>query len=337
MVTTRTAPPTFRPPPGAPAANRPKFTLEGLHRGRRKAPDRILLYGVEGVGKSVWAASAPDPIFLASEDGVNHLDVASFSDPRPSTYDEVLAAVDWLADSEHGFRTLVIDTLDWVEHLVRDKIIATNRDIKSGAPWTAQDYDAWGRGVKLAVDEFRKLVAALERLQARKAMEVILVVHARVKTFKNPVGEDYMIYAPKLGGDELPALFVEWCEAVLFANYDITVKATPGSFAKGKARIGDRVLYTQKTSAWEAKNRHGVPPCINLDYEEYVRYRDAGTDSGAAALREEISALRAGLALDAESAAKLDAWVAKAGDHPARLTKVVEFLREKTAAKGGAA
>jgi hypothetical protein len=102
---------TQKPSPQQPS----RMKLAAVTRGRLERPTRVLLYGVEGVGKSTFAASAPAPIFIAAEDGTAQLDVARF--PEPKTWSDVLEAVGELATSEHVFKTLVVDTLDWLEPL----------------------------------------------------------------------------------------------------------------------------------------------------------------------------------------------------------------------------
>ncbi len=312
-----------------------KMTLAGIRKGKKKSPDRILLYGVKGVGKSTFAASAPAAVFISPEDGVDELDVAVFDDPRPQAYDEVVGAVEALATEEHEYRTLVIDTIDWVEHLVRDKIISSTRDTKTGRPWTPADYDAFGRGVNLAVDEFRKLIEAMERMQRAKGMDVVLLAHARAINFKNPVGEDYMMYSPAMGGRPLIDLWGDWVKAVLFANYDIEVQKGRG-WEKNKARAdGTRVVYTQFNACWEAKNRHGLPPAIDLNWDDYVAFRDQERSASVQGMFEEIDQLKQRLGLTEKTAAKLDEKVKQAGEHPGRLQKVIDFLSEKVAAKEG--
>ena len=109
-MTTMTAPRTTNG--SAPS----RMTLSAVTRGRVAAPLRVLCYGVEGVGKSTLGASAPAPIFLGAEDGSALLDVARF--PQPRAWTDVLEAVRVLIHEEHDYRTLVIDSLDWIEPLV---------------------------------------------------------------------------------------------------------------------------------------------------------------------------------------------------------------------------
>ena len=43
--------------------------LETITTGKAQMPPRLMIYGAEGVGKSSFAASAPKPIFVQTEDG----------------------------------------------------------------------------------------------------------------------------------------------------------------------------------------------------------------------------------------------------------------------------
>ena len=47
--------------------------LTNVHTGRRQRPPRLFIYGIEGIGKSSLAASAPNPIFLPTEDGLDEI------------------------------------------------------------------------------------------------------------------------------------------------------------------------------------------------------------------------------------------------------------------------
>ena len=50
--------------------------LQKLTVGKTPSPPRILLYGDAGVGKSSFAATAPKPVILVLEDGLDQIDCA---------------------------------------------------------------------------------------------------------------------------------------------------------------------------------------------------------------------------------------------------------------------
>ena len=52
--------------------------ISSITKGREAQPPRIMIYGSEGVGKSTFAASAPKPIFIQTEDGLGEIDCRKF-------------------------------------------------------------------------------------------------------------------------------------------------------------------------------------------------------------------------------------------------------------------
>ena len=87
--------------------------LQKIHSGPRHSPPRLMVYGVEGIGKSTIASQAPKPIFIQTEDGLDQLDCDSF--PLAQTLGEVESAVQALIAEEHDYQTVVIDSADWLE------------------------------------------------------------------------------------------------------------------------------------------------------------------------------------------------------------------------------
>lgn len=249
------------PPSAAPLALVPgggsRMTVANIVRGKRAAPDRIIVHGTEGVGKSTLASEAPNPIFIAVEDGVRHLNVASF--PEPQNFDDVVTAVDSLVEGDHDFKTLVVDTIDWVGHLLKDKVQKANR-------WTSEDFDKYGRGYKVWIEDWRKLLQAFDRLRAKKGMEIILLVHSGVGNFKNPAGDDYMRYVLAIGGTEAPELLKQWADIILFLVHEEFTTDPKKGRVKGVS-TGKRLLKTERTAAWDAKNRHHLPSEIEVSIE----------------------------------------------------------------------
>lgn len=99
--------------------------LNKIKRGHANLPPRILLAGPEGIGKSTFGSKSPNPLFISAEDGLTGLDhVQRFS---PANLAEVHTLVDQPEITQ--FKTLVVDTTDWLERLICSSICA--RDGKS--------------------------------------------------------------------------------------------------------------------------------------------------------------------------------------------------------------
>ncbi len=96
--------------------------IQSVTSGRFSEPPRIMIYGSEGVGKSSFAASAPKPIFIQTEDGLSEIDTTKF--PLAASYEDVVAQLKAVLMEEHAFQTLVVDSLDWLELLLWDRVCA---------------------------------------------------------------------------------------------------------------------------------------------------------------------------------------------------------------------
>lgn len=315
-----------RPAPAAPPPRR--LTLDSIQRNVGPAPDRILLTGTEGVGKTSWAAGAPAPIFICAEDGMPRAlsEVPRF--PAPQTFEEVLDAIASLTEGEHEFKTVVIDTVDWLEPLVWESVCRKNG-------WESIESPGYGKGYAAASDEWRRLLVALDRLRSKQRMEVILLAHAAIRTFQNPSGNDYSRYEAKLHKGAA-ALVREWCDTNLFAIHEEFGGADKsGKPTKKGISTGRRVVHTERTAAWDAKNRHGLPAELALDYAEYAKAREAGEPASPADLLKEAETLMVACGMADAEAATVKEFLSKNKANATALAKAVDRLRTKAAQKGG--
>lgn len=298
-----------------------RMTLGAVTRGRVAAPLRILCYGVEGVGKSTLGASAPAPIFLGAEDGSALLDVARF--PQPRAWGEVLDAVRVLTHEEHAYRTLVLDSLDWIEPLVWAAVCAEMK-IKS------IEEPGFGKGYVAAVEQWRRLIAALDGLRRAKHMNVVLIGHALTKKFANPEGSDYERYTLKLN-DKAAALWREWVDELLFARFEVYVaKDKYTKRAKGVS-TGSRIAQTLHAAAYDAKSRHGLPNPMPLSWEEIEKGCLAGDEALLAAAQRDAEAAVA-LAPE-ELRAQVDAWMRQVWGDRDKLAQRANATRSRFGAR----
>ncbi len=304
-------------PPAQPTASR--MTLSAITRGRVQAPLRVLCYGVEGVGKSTLGADSPSPVFLGAEDGTAHLDVARL--PQPETWRDVLDAVALLTRETHDFKTLVIDSLDWVEPLIH-RFVCDEAKVKS------MEDVSYGKLYVAALEQWRLLINALDRLRVAKRMHVVMVAHALVKGFKNPEGPDYERYQLKIH-DKAAALLREWVDELLFARFEtFSLKGKGEMRAKGVS-TGARVVQTIRAAAYDAKTRHGLRDGMPLSWEEIERGCMAGAEE---ALTQAQTEAAEALAMVPEAdRPKADAWVREVWGVRDRLAQRTNQLRAKYA------
>ena len=285
--------------------------LSKIQRGKLVRPLRIVLYGVEGVGKSTFGSQAPRPVFLCAEDGTAQLDVDRL--PQPKDWAEVMALLGALAAEEHAYNTLVVDTLDWLEPLVWAAVCkkASKSDIEAFG---------YGKGYVAALDEWRVFLARLEALQRAKSMHVVLLAHASPKPHKDPsIEQEYKRWALKLHASAA-GLLSEWADAVLFAVHESFTAKSDGK-VRGVS-TGERVLKTTWTAAHHAKNRFGLPETLPLDW---LAFAEAALPTAPV---EDPNLLLADLQLLIDRLPEAKQAIAReqmnaAGDDPAQLQKLI--------------
>ncbi|MBX3363994.1 MAG: ATP-binding protein [Phycisphaeraceae bacterium] len=239
--------------------------LNQIERGTRAAPRRVLLYGTHGIGKSTFGAMADRPIFIQTEDGLANIDVDRF--PLAVGYGDVLAALGELYTQEHEYRTVVIDSLDWLERLIWGEVCA-KRGVES-----IEDI-GYAKGYVFALTQWREVLAGLDALRNERGMQVVLIAHAQIEKFANPETDTYDRYSPRLQ-KLASALVQEWCDEVLFATYRVLTKTTKEGFDRKRTQgvgTGERIIRTTERPAHVAKNRLNLPDEIPLDYRVYAAF-----------------------------------------------------------------
>jgi hypothetical protein len=239
--------------------------ISQVSRGRTAAPRRVLVYGVHGVGKSSFASCAERPVFIQTEDGLGSIDAARF--PLATRYGDVIAALGELYTAEHDFRTVVIDSLDWLERLIWAEVCA-KRGVES-----IEDI-GYAKGYTFALQQWREVLAGLDALRNERGMQVVLIAHAAIERFANPETETYDRYAPRLQ-KQASALLQEWADEVLFATYRVLTRTSTEGFDRKRVQgigTGERVLRTTERPAHVAKNRLSLPDEIPLDFDTYAAF-----------------------------------------------------------------
>lgn len=233
--------------------------------GTIRRAQKIVIYGCEGIGKTTLASKFPDPLFIDTEGGSGHLDVRRLQ--RPNTFSELVELVREVADNRGICKTLVIDTADWAETMCIDEVCETYKK-KS-----IEDF-GYGKGYTYLMESFAKLLAACDTVIAMGA-NVVITAHAKMRKFEQPdeLGA-YDRWEMKLTRNVAP-IVKEWADLLLFCNYKTYV--TKSDDGTAKASGGKRVMCTTHHPCWDAKNRHGLPEEIPMDFSQIAYIFDDST------------------------------------------------------------
>lgn len=233
-------------------------------------PNRYVLYAGEGWGKTSFAAQMPKAIFIQTrgETGLETLiDAGQLSEvphfPEVNDWSTLTAAVRWLLETEHPYRTIVIDTLNGAERLLHEHVCA--RDYQG--EWGDKGFGAYQKGFEVSVADLNLLLSDLDSLRLEKRMTVCFLAHRRVTMFKNPTGADFDMYQPDVNKWTWGAV-AKWSDVILFGDMEVVVdqvqKNRKTGAEKGKGIAQTRILRCESTAAWIAKNRLGLPAEIEV-------------------------------------------------------------------------
>ncbi|MCP4477815.1 MAG: ATP-binding protein [Planctomycetaceae bacterium] len=225
--------------------------------GRIVKPWTVVLYGVEGVGKTSAGASAPNPIFISAEGGSDQLDVARF--PQAFTFGEINQQLNSIYSDDHNFQTLVIDSADWVQDLIvkdvcKSKNVETIADIPYGKGWAEVG------------ERFLNFLKDLSAIKQHRNMNVLILAHSEIRKFADPTGDPFDFYAVACNEKNITPKLKQWCDCLFFAEFDKTTKEVGEGFNKRTIAKswGERIIHTEHRASYDAKNRYNLPERLPL-------------------------------------------------------------------------
>lgn len=235
--------------------------LSKVQHGRQARPRRTVLYGVHGIGKTTWASKWPSPIIVPTEDGNADIDCASL--PLITNAADVLGvALELTAtDAEHEFRTVVLDSADWLEKLIWADLENSGQDL------------SYGRGSQLLEARFQQVLRSFDSIRDA-GIHVVVLAHCDVVKVTPPGQERYDQYQPKLRSC-VSSLLQEWADECLFAMYETHLRREDEGWGRERGIAygeGKRILRTTERPGWLAKNRLGLPEAMTFDFEEYKKF-----------------------------------------------------------------
>jgi hypothetical protein len=223
-----------------------------ITKGKQARAQRVVLYGVESVGKSTFAAQFPNPLFLDIEQGTSHLDVDRCD------INSWKQLTDSLAEAKAtDYQTIVIDSADWAERLCVEDLLATSKKT------SIEDF-GFGKGWVMVAERMSRMLASVDTL-IDAGKNVVLIAHSKIVRFEAPDAlAAYDRYELKLSKQSSP-LLKEFADELWFLRFKTKVSTTDTGRGKG---IGgkERILLTTHSAAYDAKTRSGLAEELPLEW-----------------------------------------------------------------------
>lgn len=235
------------------------LSLSSLKSSKSTNPPIVVLYGVDGIGKTTLAAEWPAPLYLPTE---GERTPAGVEIPTPGTIETLGALMDVfeeLLTTEHEFQTAIIDSLDGLEPLVWAATCA-----RLGV--NSIEEPGYGRGYIEADSEWTEYLSALGAL-SRAGINVVQLAHPEIVRFDSPTSDPYSRYTVKLN-KRANALVRERADIVAFCNYRVSLKEKEVGHKKTVTHAEggkERQIHLNEGAGYVAKNRFSMPDTIKYE------------------------------------------------------------------------
>ena len=208
---------------------------------RRALGRRIVFMGVEGIGKTSFVAYAPNPCIVmgGNETGYETLMLSGRAPEIPAlhveNWRELCASTKAIVDDDTVYTVIGFDAIGSLERLCHEYVCET----KYSGNWGEKGFAGYQRGYDASVTEWLRFLVLLDQLKDKGTH-----VDVHHKTW---------------------AATHRWADAAMFVKYLTDVKKDDDRDKKGKGIGGTtRMCYTERRDAYDAKNRYGMPPIIQL-------------------------------------------------------------------------
>lgn len=260
----------------------------------KKEGIRVVLSGVEKVGKTTLATNAPRALLVPLETGYSGVTVNKV--PMLEHYAYVMQLLDEIhqqaAAGAFPYQSLVFDSGTALERLIHIAVLATDPTYAAGNKKGVTMESAlggYGKAYQLANQYFDDFLKKCDVLATGFGINIIVTCHVFAAKVVDPtVGEydswDLLLHSPKnqktYGKREM---ITQWADVVGFLHEPLFV-IEGDKMNKGVSQNKGRVLSVSRTPAYVAGNRFGmttdipVPKDGGWNHLAHNIYQNSGVD-----------------------------------------------------------
>jgi hypothetical protein len=231
---------------------------------------RAVLSGVEKVGKTTLACSAPRVLLVPLEQGFSAVNV--HKTPILEAFSDVMLLLDEIiAQVQAGtfpYQTLVFDSATALERLVHDAVLRSDVTYAKGnkkALTMESALGGYGKAYQYANELTHGFLQRCDWLATSAGINIILTCHVFASKVVDPAfGEydswDLLLHSPKnMKTSGKREMITQWADLVGFLHEPLFVTETEGkSLIKGVSANKGRILAMNRTPGYVAGNRYGV-------------------------------------------------------------------------------
>ncbi len=258
---------------------------------------RVVVAGVEGVGKTTLAANAPRALLVPLEQGFGGVSI--HKTPMLEAYDHTIALLDEITVAAQAgrfpFKSLVFDSATALERQIHARVLMTDPTWARGnnkALTMESALGGYGKAYQYANELFHGFLQRCDNLATLGGINIVLTCHVFAAKLIDPTAGEYdswdlLLHSPKnqksYGKREM---LTQWADVIGFLHEPlyITKGGDKANFNMGISANKGRVLAINRTPAYVAKNRYGVTSEITVpkdggwNYLAHAIYQASGVD-----------------------------------------------------------
>lgn len=232
-----------------------------ITKGKQIRPQRVVIYGVESVGKTTFAAQFPTPLLIDIENGSHRIDVERWEletnpDQKVALWNEFEKGILAAQQTEH--QTIIIDSIDRVETICRECICEQERK-------KSLEEIPYGKGYAMLAERLSRVLTSLDKIISA-GKNVVVIAHSQIKKVEPPdLMTAYDRYELKLEKKSSP-LVKEWADELWFFRFKTKVVESENGKAKGTGGK-QRIILTTHSAAYDAKTRSGLAEELPMEWD----------------------------------------------------------------------
>lgn len=254
----------------APAAHNtaPTSFLSQMRTGFQHNGQRIVIAGVEKVGKTTLSSAAPGAILIPLEQGSAAIPVQKL--PQIGSWEEIEALCkELISATQSGFikrgQTLVWDSATALERAIHNYVLRTDKDYSKGGVTMESAHSGYGKAYNIANELFERWTRYMDELAFYGGINIVITCHVFPSRVVDPAHGEYdtwdlLLHSPKNNKTYGKREFItQWADLVGFFHEPMFVlKAEGGGMQQGISANQGRQLAVDRQPAWVAGNRYGM-------------------------------------------------------------------------------
>lgn len=259
--------------------------LASINHSSSQTGIRVVVAGLEKVGKTTFACSAPRVLLVPLEQGFGGVKVHKV--PMLESFDHTIQLLDEIiAEVQKGtfqFKSLVFDSATALERQIHEAVLRTDPTWAKGnrkALTMESALGGYGKAYQYANELFHNFLTKCDLLAVHGGINIILTCHVFAAKIIDPTAGEYdswdlLLHSPKnqksYGKREM---LTQWADVVGFLHEPlyVTKGGDKSNLTMGVSANKGRVLALNRTPAYVAGNRYGVIDDIQVPKEQGWNY-----------------------------------------------------------------